>query len=249
MTTDAPPTPVADPWTLLGRLLADYQDGHGDAEGAVIWEDGARSPLLASVFFRGPERFSRAEAAAVELCRGRVLDAGAGAGCHALALQERGIAVHALDLCPQAVEVMRRRGVRDVRLGDVFAAAGNVYDTVLMLMNGLGLVGDLAGLGRFFGVVDRLVAPGGQILFDSADLRVTDDVAELRRLVRRVQEGRYRGETRQRIEYRGERSAPLAWLYVDGRTLRHRAREHGWTSQIVYEDDDGTYLARLVRTT
>lgn len=249
MTSDTSPEPAPDPWTPLGRLLADYQDGQGDAEGAVIWEDGARSRLLASVFFRGPAAFSGAETAAVELCRGRVLDAGAGAGRHALALQERGIAVRALDLCPQAVEVMRRRGVHDARLGDVFAEAGSGYETLLMLMNGLGLVGDLAGLGRFFGVADRLVAPGGQILLDSADLRVTDDVAELRRLVGRVQAGRYRGETRQRIEYRGQQGAPLSWLYVDSRTLRHRAGEHGWTSQVVFEDDDGTYLARLVRST
>ena len=253
MTSDSPADAASDPWALLGLLLADYQDGREDAQAAVVWEDGSRTRLLASVFFRGLEAFSGAEAAAVELCRGHVLDAGAGAGCHALALQERGIAVRALDVCPRAVEVMRRRGVDDARVGDVFAAAedaeiGDAYDTVVMLMNGVGLVGDLAGLDRFFGVAGRLVAPRGQILLDSADLRVTEDVGELRRLVRRVKEGRYRGETRQRIEYRGEQGATLAWLYVDSRTLRHRARRHGWMSQVVYEDGDGTYLARLVRS-
>jgi len=41
---------------------------------------------------------------------------------------------------------MRRRGVRDVRCGDVFAFAGERFDTLLMLMNGIGLVGTLDGL-------------------------------------------------------------------------------------------------------
>lgn len=238
---------AADPWTPLGQLLADHHDGRADAEATVIWEDGSRMPLPGSVFFRRPEAFSSAEAAAVELCHGPVLDAGAGAGCHALALQERGIDVHALDVCPQAVEVMRRRGVREARLGDLFAETSNGYETLLMLMNGAGLVGELAGLERLFTAAGRILGDGGQILLDSADLRLTDDAEELQRLVRRVREGRYRGETRQQIEYRGRCGAPFPWLYVDGRTLRHQARRYDWTSQVVYEGDDGTYLARLTR--
>ena len=237
-----------DPWTPLGRLLADYFEGRQDAEAEVIWEDGARSPLPATLFFRRPEEFLETELTALELCRGRVLDAGAGAGRHALVLQERGFEVCALDVCPQAVEIMRRRGVAEARVGDLFTETSGAYDTLLLLMNGIGLVGDLAGLDRFFDHAGRLLAPGGQVLLDSSDLRLTDDVRELERLVTRVRAGNYRGETRQQIEYRGCRGAPLDWLYVDAATLRSRARRHGWLSQVVFEQGGGRYLARLTCT-
>lgn len=55
------------------------------------------------------------ERTALELCRragGAVLDVGAGGGSHCLALAELGVAAEAVDVCPQAVEVMRRRGVK-----------------------------------------------------------------------------------------------------------------------------------------
>lgn len=236
------------PWTLLGRALDDYQSGRLAGPLDIVWEDGQRMPVGVEVFFRGPDELPDAEAAALELCRGRVLDAGAGAGSHALALQERGLEVTALDVCPQAVDVMRRRGVRDARLGDVFdVAPGELWDTVLLLMNGIGLVGTLTGLDRFLERAVGLVAPDGQILLDSADLRFSDDPHEPSRIGARERLGRYRGETRQRLEYDGVRGSALAWLYLDAPTLRHHARRAGWELTVVFSNDEGDYLARLRR--
>ncbi len=233
-----------NPWTPLGQLLLDYYGGQHDVKAEVIWEDGIHEPLSAAVFFRNP--FPDKEVAALELCRGRVLDVGAGAGTHALELQERGLDVCALDVCPQAVEVMRRRGVRRARQGDVFDETSGGYDTLLMLMNGIGLVGTLAGLERFFDQAEKLLAEGGELVVDSSDLRITDDVRELERLVVRVREGRYRGETRQQIRYNGVSGAPLHWLYLDPATLRVHARRRGWFCQIVFHGDDGSFVARLL---
>lgn len=237
-------------WAPLGRLMADYLAGRMDAEAGVIWEDGARASLRASVFFRQFEELSESELRALELCRGKVLDIGAGAGCHALVLQEQGGRVRALDICPRSVEVMAERGVEDARAADIFRCSSEVlegFETWLLLMNGIGLVGDLDGFDRFLALADRWLAPGGQILFDSADLRLTDDHRELRRLTERVRQGRYRGETRQRVEYEGRLGAELEWLYLDPQTLRDRALSRGWYSQVIYEEMDGTYLACLVR--
>src|SRR5262249_22178698 len=61
---------------------------------------------------RWPSRQRRA----LRLVRGRVLDVGAGAGRVSLHLQEKGHDVVAIDTSPGAVEVCRRRGVRDARL-------------------------------------------------------------------------------------------------------------------------------------
>jgi SAM-dependent methyltransferase len=197
--------------------------------------DGEEDRTPARVFFRGPEEFSSLEEAALDLCRGRVLDVGAGAGCHSLVLQDRGLAVVAIDVAPDAVEVMRSRGVRDVRCGDVFAWAGERFDTLLILMNGIGLVGSLVGLDRFLRDTPRLLNAGGQILLDSYDPGEPDP----------ARPDRYVGEMRFQLEYAGRRGAFYDFLFLDCGTLDQHAERAGWRCESIWQEDEGHYLARL----
>ena len=213
----------------------------------VRMEDGECLPLPSAIFFRTPDELSELEGLALELCRGSVLDLGAGAGCHSLALQVRGLAVTGVDLSPQAVEVMRQRGLRDARQCDVADLEPGSWDTLLLLMNGLGVVGDLAGLDHFLARCGDLLAEGGQILCDSCDLARIDDPEERARGRWRESQGRHRGETRQQIEYGGLVGLPFGWLYLASQDLARRAGRHGFHSQVVFEDGEGNYLARLVR--
>ncbi len=109
-------------------------------------EDELPVPLL----FRAETEMPPLERLALDKARGRVLDTGAGAGCHTLALQQRGLDVTAIDISPGAVRTMRRRGVEDARLCDFFEDDfGGPFDTVLMLMNGIGICGRLERLPFF----------------------------------------------------------------------------------------------------
>ena len=83
------------------------------------------------------------------LCKGYVLDIGAGTGCHSLALQDRGTRVLAIDVSPQALEILSKRGVEECQHADVFEFQGGPFDTLLLMMHGIGMVEDLAGLDRF----------------------------------------------------------------------------------------------------
>lgn len=224
-------------WAPHGAALRDFLAGHLDAEVIVRDEDGDEERTPARVFFRGPGEFSALDEAALDLCRGRVLDVGAGAGCHSLALQARGISVTALDVAPEAVEVMRRRGVADARCGDTFTFAGERFDTLLILMNGIGLVGTLDGLDRFLREIPRLLADGGQILLDSFDPGPPEP----------GRPGRYVGEMRFQLEYRGVRGAFYEFIFLDFETLRRRARAAGWQCASIWQEDEGHYLARLTR--
>jgi SAM-dependent methyltransferase len=237
------------PWSPHGQALLDYFHGDHSAQVVVHEEGGEAERVPIRVFFRGPSDFSALEEAAVDLCRGQVLDAGAGTGCHALVLQELGLSVCAIDIAPEAVEIMRRRGVRDARCADLFRFRGGPFDTILMMMNGIGVVGTLAGLDRFLGDVPRLLAPGGQLLCDSYDPRPEDDGSRGSSLSGAGQgtSGPYLGEMRFQLEYKGRRGPTLGWLFLDPETLARHAEDTGWRCELIWQEEEGHYLARLTR--
>jgi SAM-dependent methyltransferase len=239
-------TKSCDSWTPLGQALLDYAAGDQTAEITVHCDRAADEALAAGHFFRAPSDMPSLERQAMELCRGRVLDIGAGAGAHSLALQRRGLDVTAIDGCPQAVDVMRQLGVlnanclsyKDLKEGD--------FDTVLMLMNGIGVVGSLSGLRQFLRQARRLVAPGGQVVLDSVNPVGRRTAADRARSAIRIISGRtYPGELHFRMEYRGLRGAPFAWLFVDVRTLFDLAAPAGWQCRIAGRGRRGQYLAVL----
>lgn len=161
---------------LYGRALRDYHAGDRDAVMLLHSSLGEHDEIPASLFFREPDDFFPFEEAALALARGRILDAGAGTGVHALRLERRGLDVTAVEIVAAAAEIMRDRGVRRVVEGDMFELDLGRFDTVLMLMNGIGPVGTLVGLERFLERAGRLLRPGGQILVDSGEALVRDEV-------------------------------------------------------------------------
>ncbi len=228
----------APAWQPHAVALLDYWRGEHGAEVVVRGEDGEEERVPAAVFFRGPDEFSGLEEAALERCTGRVLDVGAGAGAHALVLQERGLEVLALDIAPEAVEVMRARGVRNPRCDDLFALTGERYDTVLLLMNGAGIGGTLDGMDRFLHFLPSVLAPRGQVLMDSYDMTELPPQAP----------GRYPGEMRFRLEYKRVIGAEYAWLFVDLDTLSTHAARAGLACEGIWHEEEGHYLARLTLT-
>lgn len=107
------------------------------------------------------------EAAAAHRGGGPVLDLGAGAGRASLYLQERGLRVTAVDASPRGTSA-RRRGVADVRLGDVNdPPADQPWAGVLLLCGNLGLGGSWEGNRRLLARLAELVLPGAVLAGDS----------------------------------------------------------------------------------
>ncbi len=233
---------------LYGRSLHDFFMGESSAKVIVHREDGYTSDLPISAFFREPVDFSFLEQTALDLCRGEVLDIGAGAGCHSLVLQERGMKVRAIDISPYAIEVMAKRGVKDARCIDVFELDNERFDTLLMMMHGIGLVGDLSGLDRFLHHAHRLLKPNGQIICDSLDVRCTDNPVHLAYQEANRQAGHYFGEIRMQFEYKGQTGPFFSWLHVDPKTLADHAERMAWACQVSYQEKSGDYLAQLTPT-
>ena len=249
--TVKPPSFVPAAWAPMAAGWKAYF--HGDAQAALVVraDDGDAEPMPISVFFRQGEGLSPADRAALARARGRVLDAGAGVGSISLALQERGLAVTALEVIPEGVAIMRERGVLDVREGRLEELPRNgAFDTILLLMNGTSLAGTLSGLPAFLETLEGLLAPGGQVLVDSTDLAGWESTEGASRGGAGPEwgpEDAYPGELQYQLEFEGRRGAPFPQLFVDPSTLEKIAEENGWKMESVWRGEEGEYLACLVR--
>ena len=242
------------PWAPLVAALQAYQAGDHGATLTVRDSLGNREPLAASYFFRtlaerDDDPLLALERTALELCRGHVLDVGAGAGGHTLELERRGLRVTALEPEPGLVELLRERGVRDPRLGTPAALEGEHFDTLLLLMNGWGLAGTLADLPHFLDELAGVLAPGGQVLADSSDLRPLLDPDGEEEAARRATSdpAEYLGDIEYRLEFAGIRGGPFSFLFVDPDALAQVAGERGWVVEILARNDEEGYLSRLTR--
>lgn len=230
-------------WEPLGRALDEYQRGVHDAVLEVFHDMGGPDQLPVAHFFRSLHEMNRLEQEAIRRARGRVLDLGAGVGSHALALQERGLAVTAIDALPQAVEVMRGRGVTDARLGRwTELPTDERFDTILMMMNGAGLAGTLNGMTALLEVLVGVLSENGQILVDSVNLPEVREAESDEAGVPVGGDGRYPGELHYQLSYRGHRGDPVPQLFLDFGQLRRMAAEVGLECDLVAEEDD-LYLA------
>ena len=228
----------------MGRAIAEYYATGKAARLRVFSPMFDEDEIPVATLFRTRDEMPAIEQEALDVASGAILDVGAGAGCHSLALQAMEKHVTAIDISPQAVETMRGRGIHDVREADFFTHEGR-YDTILMLMNGIGIVGSLSRLPAFFMQVDHLLAHGGQLLCDSSDIcyifEDEDGIIDLTGV-----EGYY-GELTYQMQYRDIKGEPFPWLFIDPETLREQASLHGFHCDILVRGEHYDYLARLTR--
>ncbi len=236
-------TPAADP---LGRALVAYHfDGFTGARARVRCSVAPDDWLRASYLCRTPTELPDLEQEALRRTYGRVLDVGAGAGAHALPLVARGLAVTALDASAGACRVMQARGLTDVRCQDIWAPLPphEQWDTILLLMNGLGLPGTIEKLQQYLRHLRPHLTPTGQILATSADVAYLyeDDEGALRLPMN----GAYYGEVEYQMTYQEETGEPFPWLFLNAALLPDYAAEAGFSTEILAADENDQYLARL----
>ncbi len=228
---------------VLGLALKDFLSTGKERDIIVHSPDFEDDVIPVSYYFRKRNQLPPLEKDALALCRGRVLDAGAGAGSHALILQEKGFDVTTLDISVGACDVMKQRGVKKVVREDIFNAREGKFDTILMLMNGIGLVKSIAGLKIFLKRLPEILNQGGQVIFDSTNLVYLlqqDDGSVLLNL-----NDVYYGEIEFQLEYAGFISESFNWLYIDFDTLDWLTDNAGISSELIREGENMSFLGRI----
>ena len=228
----------------MGAAISDYYNHHKAGKLRVFSSQFDEDEIPVDQLFRSFGEMPELEQTALQMAKGSILDVGAGSGCHALALQEMGKEVCAIDISPLSVEVMEKRGVRDARLVNLFSEHFlDTFDTIVMLMNGSGIIGKLENMDGFFGKMKQLLRPGGCILMDSSDLRYLFEEEDGSIVIDLA--GDYYGEIDFQMQYKDVKGDTFDWLYVDFQTLSLYASECGFKAELVKEGKHYDYLVKL----
>lgn len=221
--------------------IADYHRNGVAGRLRVFSPDFEEDEIPVDTLFRGFDEMPGLEQKALQLAHGCILDVGAGAGCHSLALQNMGMDVTAIDISPLSVKTMKARGVANAKEED-FWLVTEKYDTILMLMNGIGIVGTVKQLPRFFQHISTILNDGGQVIIDSSDIsyvyETEDGIIEL-------PPGEYYGELKYQMQYKRTKGESFSWLYIDFETLSEKAAECGFHAELLATGEHFDYLARL----
>lgn len=234
-------SPSCDP---MGSAISDYYKNGRAAHLRVLSSMFEEDEMPIAHLFRSEQEMPQLEKRALTLVRGRVLDVGAGAGCHALALQEHGFEVKAIDVSPLSCDVMKTRGIEDVECVNLFdTQLQSKFDTILLLMNGTGIAGKLSRLPLLLNRLKELMAEGAQILIDSSDLKYIYENEDGSMDIDLG--GNYYGEVDYQMVYKNVKGDSFDWLYVDPTLLTASCKQCGLKCEIIEEGEHYDYLARI----
>lgn len=228
----------------LGNALLDYYHQPDDALELIVKSPDFKDDVISvKHFFRDYDDMPKIEKLAISECSGSILDVGSGAGCHSMALQNQGFHVTALEASPGAINVLIKRGINNIIHQNIYQVKNKKFDTILMLMNGIGIAGTPAGAETLLLHMKSLLQPDGRIIFDSSDLIYlfdgrSDDI-------NRELDVNYYGIVQYQMQYKKTEGEPFYWLYLDEQGLITLARKTGYTVEILYRDRHYAYLAKL----
>ncbi|HMI08673.1 MAG TPA: class I SAM-dependent methyltransferase [Flavobacterium sp.] len=240
---------------LFGKAILDYQTNNSPEDIITETSISEADEMPVAWLFRSYGEMPAIEKKALQLAKGKTLDVGCGAGSHSLYLQnERDLEVISIDISENAIKACALRGLKNARVQDVLNLENEKFDTILLLMNGTGIFGQLKNVPEFLQKLKSLLAENGQVLIDSSDIIYMFDEdddggtrgeAELSEAKWVSSETDYYGELTFHISYKGENEKPFPWLYLDFNTLQNAAHANGLQCELLLEGEHYDYLARL----
>lgn len=217
---------------IFGQALRGYLNGDL-AEHTIQGRDGYFDVLNTDRYFTDYPDWEDHEKAILRHARGRVLDIGGGAGRHSLFLQKNGHEVHAIDISPSAIALMKIRGVQNVHLMDLRALEfpDNYFDSVLIMAGDLGLAGSVKDSKKLLRDLFRVTSVQGRII-----ATIKNPYEEKRAEMAKV---------KARIQYKNESGDWFSILMISPQRLKNIVRGTGWVVSQIVEGANGLYGALL----
>lgn len=230
---------------LMGQAIHDYYHNNNPEDLQTETSISELDEMPVAYLFREFEEMNALEQKALNLCRGKVLDIGAGAGSHSLYLQnEKGLDVTALDISSKSIEICKARGLQQAACGNMLQFPEQEFDTIVLLMNGTGIFQSLQVIDIYLKKLYSLLDKNGQILIDSTDIIYMFDADEDGGVY--IPAEGYYGELDYIVHYKGQSEDPIKWLYLDFNTLKNAAEHNGFKIEKVMQEED-SYLAKLTK--
>ena len=239
-----------------GQLLVAALEGDDVVE-IVERNDGfiSASVLGPKMYLAPFRRWPSHHRRAMRHAKGRVLDVGAGAGRVSLYLQERGHEVVAIDNSPGAIEVCRRRGVRDVRVlaFDGVDESIGTFNTIVLFGNNFGLFGSPTKAKRLLRRLHRMTSDDARIIVESRDVDrpgAGDAPWHRRYRERNIAHGRLPGQIRIRVRFRDVIGPWMNYPMVSPDQLREILGGTRWYVAHLFDSDDtdDAYVAIVKKT-
>ena len=227
---------------LFGKALLDFQNGNYSEDITTSTNISDEDVLPLPYLFRDYKDMPKLEQKALKLSKGSVLDVGCGSGSHSIYLQKKGFKVKAIDISKGAIEVSKQRGVLRADILNILDEA-ETFDTILLLMNGTGIFQELTQVSQYLSHLKSLLNPNGQILIDSSDIKYMYEDEDGGYWM--DMNSSYYGELDYFLSYKGEKEAPMKWLYLDFETLKLACETLGLRCELVFEGVHFDYLAKL----
>ena len=225
----------------MGQAIVDFAKTKINKDIIVVSEICDDDVIPSEYLFRAFNEMPKIEQLALERCEGKILDVGAGAGIHAMHLLKQGKDVSCIDISELSVNYLKDQKINARQL-NFFNLEDEQYDTLLFLMNGLGIAGTLSNLEFTLLKAKTHLAKNGKILCDSSDIKYLyedDDGGYWIDL-----NAGYYGDFRYQMLYESHASDWFDWLYVDFETLKITAEKVGFEVELIHEEDQ-QYLAML----
>lgn len=227
----------------FGEAIRDYFENGKAPKIKVDSNYTENEEILPSYFFRTEKEMPLIEQKALKLCKGRVLDVGAAAGCHSLILQKKGYNVTAIEISTLASEILLKRGIQRVINKDIFQFNEGNFDTILLLMNGAGIGETLDGLANLLGHLKTLLSPNGQILIDSSDISYLFQEKDGSKWID-LANSNYYGEMLYKVQYK-KSAIEFKWLFADKDKMEEAAGKAALNFLLTEKGNHYDYLARL----
>lgn len=228
---------------LFGKAILDFQTNNSPENIITETSISETDEMSVAYLFRKFNEMPKLEQKALQLCKGKILDVGCGAGSHSLYLQEKDFEVTSIDISENAIKTCQARGLKNAKVENILHLENEKFDTILLLMNGTGIFENLATTSKYLQKLKSLLNENGQILIDSSDILYMFDQNEDGTFS--VPADNYYGELTFSIQYKNQTEEDFPWLYLDYNTLQNACQANGLHCELLFEGNHFDYLAKL----